>query len=107
MNPMTETRDIGDRLKFRVTFRDEAGAVTDPTSVVWKWRRPNGAETPYTYMTDDEVARAEQGIYTFDAPPFDAAGEHVVRATWLDPDGESVTAEEGVVLVRPSAFATP
>ena len=40
--------DIGDRPVITATFRNDADALTDPTTVTVRVREPDGTETLYT-----------------------------------------------------------
>lgn len=54
---------VGSLAKFTATFR-VLGVATDPTTVTFKLKAPDGTETSYVYETDDEVERDGEGIYS-------------------------------------------
>jgi len=92
----TGSFDIGDRKKLTITLTDEDGAVADPTWLAFKMKEPDGTETTYGYLTDEELVKSATGIYYVDWP-FAQAGRHVFRFTAT---GALVTAEQEEVYVR-------
>ena len=51
---VTESFDIGDREKFKASFKDDAGALKNPTTVIATLREPDGIiSTPG--VTNDSV----------------------------------------------------
>lgn len=61
---------------------DEAGTLTDPTTVVFTARRRGDTPTPYTYGTDPEVTRVSAGIFelALDHTASDQVGDWCVHA---------------------------
>ena len=102
--PTIATFDIGDQPVYSVTFTSAAGAVTDPSTVVWLYRNAAGVETSYTYGVASEVTRVSTGVYEFTVPTITAAGQHAVRAKGT---AGLITAVEQAFKVRPSAFTSP
>lgn len=60
---MTEilVHDIGDRRKLTCEVRNEAGALTAPTELVFTMREPD--DTITTYDLDDGVVTDSTGVY--------------------------------------------
>jgi hypothetical protein len=56
--------DIGDLVELKATFRNDAAAVTDPTTITFKIRPAGGAIVTYVYGTDVALVRVSAGIYT-------------------------------------------
>ncbi len=63
---MGNTYTIGQMVRVTATFNDSSGMETNPTSVVAKYRSPNGAVTSLVYGTDADVVRDSTGIYHID-----------------------------------------
>lgn len=65
----------GNRAIVQATFRvpDEAGTLTDPTTVTFTARRRRGktidAATEYVYLTDAEVVRVSVGVFKLTIDP--------------------------------------
>lgn len=97
---MADEFDIGDRPIVRVEFRDEVGALTSPTTVVFSYQRPNGAEVVNQAPTSNPTA----GVFTYALPTIDQAGTWWYRAKGT---GALVAAVEGSFEVRRSRFASP
>lgn len=97
------TFKIGQKPTLRATFKDEDGALTDPTDVTFKVRQPDGTETSYT--TADGVTNDSVGVWSFPMPnPLDAEGRWYWRAVGT---GAVVAADEDHFIVDGSAFDTP
>ncbi len=71
---------IGTGITSTQEFRDEDGTLTNPTTVTFTLREPDGVKTTYTYPTDPEIVRDSTGIYSFSFVP-DQVGSHGFR--WL------------------------
>lgn len=97
------TYDIGDRPRFTATFRNEADALTDPSTVTFMWRTAAGTETSYVYGTNGEVVRSSLGVFVFTPPTITVAGAHTCRVK----STSITTAAELAVGVRASKFTTP
>lgn len=97
-----QTFDIGDTVRFAAVFTTTAGVATDPTTVALKLKEPDGAETSYTYA-GAAVTKDSTGTYHKDVV-VDASGTWHYR--WVG-TGAVTSAEEGRIVVRKSAFASP
>jgi hypothetical protein len=88
-------------MPFRVTitFTDEDGVLTDPTTVTIKVMDPCGGETTYVEGTDSEMDNPSTGVYTADITP-DCAGRWSFRWITTGP----VFADEGDFIVLTSPF---
>ena len=53
---------VGQRPTFDMETRD-AGVLTDPAAVTFKFQRPSETETTYVYPTDPELVRDATGKY--------------------------------------------
>lgn len=60
---MANQYTIGATVKMTATFRNTAGAVTDPTTVTCIVKTPAGVETTYTYALTT-VDKDSTGIYS-------------------------------------------
>jgi hypothetical protein len=67
-------------LRFRATFRNVDGNLTDPTTVTLRHTEPGQAAVNYVFGTDSEVVKESLGIFHVDYLA-DAVGEHKWR--WL------------------------
>ena len=65
--------DLGDELRLRGTFQNEAGAATDPSAVYFQLRSPSGTETEYQYGVDPEVMKDGVGSYYVQFLPAEAS----------------------------------
>jgi hypothetical protein len=54
---------VGRSVKASFLFVDEDGDATDPTTIMLRYRKPQGGWREYTYGTDAEVNRVSAGIY--------------------------------------------
>ncbi len=59
--------DIGDTRNLSVTF-SVGGSLTDPTTVTFKMKEPDGTETTYVFGTDPELTNPSTGVYTVSWP---------------------------------------
>jgi hypothetical protein len=82
---------------------DEDGEPIDPSiSVVFKLRSPDGEFSEFTYGTDPEVQRSEEGIYTADVKPT-SPGRWFYQ--WIVMDGDAGELhDEGNILVQDTFF---
>jgi hypothetical protein len=89
--------DIGDTVRLTATFKNTAGANTDPTAVACTWKSPDGTVTSYTYA-GATITRSEAGIYYVDIAPT-VSGNH-----WYDFTGTGTVAAtvEDCIFVRES-----
>lgn len=70
----TQVFDIGDRERFKATFKDDTGALKNPTTTVATLREPDGTIT--TPTINDEST----GVKTVDIT-FTQTGRHYLRFT--------------------------
>jgi hypothetical protein len=97
---MANTYDIGDNPRLTATFRNEADAVADPTSIVAKYRKPDGTVVTLTYGVDLALYKDSTGIYHTDIT-VDMAGRWYYRFVGT---GNVIAAEETYFDVEKSAF---
>ena len=96
--------DIGDRPTVTGTFTNDAGTLTDPTTVTVRVREPDGTETLYTSPVAS-IVNSSTGVWAFTFPAaLDAAGDWYVR---FRSTAGLLTAGEQKLVVRPTAFTTP
>lgn len=89
---------IGDLVRLKVTWRDAAGALVDPTTITCRVKNPAGTVTVYTYALG-QVVRESIGVYHYDVDT------SALNGTWSyrwEGTGAAVGAEEGDVLVNAS-----
>lgn len=98
--PETNTHDIGDIVQVKAIFRNQAGDLTDPTTIRLKIRRPDKTTSTYTYLTDPEVQRESLGVFISNLD-IDQAGVWVYR--W-EGEGPVKAAEEHAFDIRRSKF---
>lgn len=71
--------DVGTLVRVSGVFKDASAALLDPTTVKFKWKRPDtGALTIYTYLTDVQLVRDSSGTYHVDLSA-DVQGEWLYR----------------------------
>jgi hypothetical protein len=73
---------------------------TDPSTVVFKVKRPNGTVNTYTYGVGTDVTRVEAGVFSLDIT-CDQSGEFWYRA---EGTGMVKDAFENYFVVDPSRF---
>ena len=95
------TYDLGDLVRITGTFKDEDGAVLDPTTVYFEYKTPAGVVTTLTYGIDGSVIRDSTGVYHCDLDA-NASGEWYCR--WYS-TGTGQAAEEEVFYVNPTNLA--
>lgn len=66
--------DQGDLVELKGTFRNDAGVVTDPTTITFKIQPVGGIVTTYVFGTDAQLVRVSAGIYTVN---------WIVAAEWI------------------------
>ena len=69
---VTESFDIGDRERLKATFRDDAGALKNPTTVVATLREPDGT------ISTPAVSNPSVGVHTVDLI-FTQTGRHLLK----------------------------
>ena len=74
----TTTRDLGDKCRATVTFKNLSGVDTDPTAVTFNLLEPDGTVTNYVYGVDAELVKSATGIYYVDYTS-DQPGRHLYR----------------------------
>jgi hypothetical protein len=82
-------------------FTDEASAVADPAAVLFRFRKPSGAETTYVYGTDTQLVKDSVGNYHADIDA-DLEGLYYYRM-WSTGTGKA--AAEGEFFVQPSGVS--
>lgn len=92
--------DIGDLIRVTGTFKNDAGAATDPTTVKFVFEKPNETATTYVYLTDAQLVRDSPGVFHVDLVP--AAGEDGLWLYRWEGTGAVQQAEPGSFEVRPS-----
>ena len=61
--------DLGDLIELKITFRNDAGAVTDPTSPTLAVHKPDGTTTTYVHPTDAALVKDSTGVYHVNYTP--------------------------------------
>lgn len=82
-------------LRFSVTFKDLAGVPTDPSTVTFTLKGPDGVSTIYTYGQGAEIVRDSAGVFHTDMLP-NSEGEWKWR--WQG-TGTIAAATEGGMLI--------
>jgi hypothetical protein len=91
--------DLGDLIELKITFRNDAGAVTDPTSPTLAIHKPDGTTTTYVHPTDAALVKDSTGVYHVNYSPTMAGTHH-----WRGLGTGAVQAEEqAAFFVRPNA----
>lgn len=93
--------DKGDRVQFTAAFTNLAGVAADPTTIRFKFKRPDLTETTWVYGTDVQVVRDGIGAYHADLD-VDQSGDWTYRWEGV---GAVQTAEEKAFIVRASVFS--
>lgn len=96
----TTTYIVGQEVRVAGEFRDIDNTLVDPTGVLFKFIKPSGVLTTYTYLVDEEVVRDETGKYHVDI-----YADQVGLYNWRwESSGGTVTAADGSFQVENSAF---
>lgn len=90
--------DLGDLVRVSGTFKTQAGAAIDPSTVSFEFRRPDGTVTSYAYPAT--IVRDSLGTYHVD---IDANAPGTWRYRW-ESTGTGQAAEEGAFVVKESAL---
>jgi len=90
------TFDIGDGVRFKVTFRDLDLALADPTTITVVIEDPSGNQEALEFGVDGDVIKASTGIFYVDRT-MDESG--LWRHRW-DGVGALIAAQEDSVTVR-------
>lgn len=56
---------VGSQVRFRGSFSNLTGVLTDPTTITLKVRPPGGAQTAYTFAAA-QLIKESTGIYRMD-----------------------------------------
>ena len=71
--------DIGTLVRVSGAFRDVSNAAIDPSTVKFKWKRPDtGVVTTYTYGIDNQLVKDSVGNYHVDVSA-DVQGDWLYR----------------------------
>ena len=93
----TQTYDMGDDVTESVEFKAE-DILTDPTTVRFIYRPPNGEEVALLYGTDNEILRLAEGQYSIALVP-------TLPGVWnfrWEGEGAVIAAFEGAFNIRES-----
>lgn len=96
---MAGTYDIGDRPRCRAEFKLN-NILADPTSIIFKYKNPNGTVTILTYGVDSALVRESTGIYYVDID-VDLSGQWFYR---FEGSGTVKAASESKFTVRISGI---
>ncbi len=96
----TAKYDIGDTIRFKVTFRNVDGALEDPVDPTILILEPDATETEHLIGA---LTKISTGVFYRDHVA-DQAGDWYGRGKCADP---FITAAEVKAIVAASAFATP
>ena len=91
--------DVGDVVRMRAVFT-VAGVATDPTTVTFKLRLPDGTTQTKVYGTDVEVVKSATGDYKWEYAPL-TEGIYRWRAVGT---GAAAAAGDGAFNVVESVF---
>lgn len=80
---------VGQRPRFDFQIRDDH-VLTDPTTLTFKFEKPDGVETTYIYGTDAELVRDSVGKFHVELT-LDQAGTWI----WRQESTGIVTATQG------------
>lgn len=92
---MAEEINIGDIRRVSAAITNDAGAPTDPTTLVLKVRKPDAVVTTYTYLVDVILVKDSTGNYHADLP-LDQTGRW--RYDWVG-TGAAAFSEGGQFIV--------
>lgn len=88
--------DQNDTRRLSIAFTNIAAAATDPTTVTFIMREPDGVLTTYVYVTDAELVKLSTGNFYVDWP-IAKPGRHTFR--WIG-TGSVAAAEAGEFFAR-------
>lgn len=94
-----ETVQLGDRRRVTVTFKDEADALTDPTTVTARVCQPDGTIVDLTGTS--ALTNPSPGVWSAVLPRFDTPGLWRWRVAGQGSIDEAI---EGTLYVSPSKF---
>lgn len=92
---------IGDFVRVDIEFRDEAGALVDPSSNTLKATTPAGVTTAYVFGVASNVVRDAVGTFHGYVDVLAQGGKWLFR--W-ESIGTAQAAQESLFLVEPSDF---
>lgn len=92
---------FGTTVRLTAHWTDDEDNNLDPDTVVLQTWSPSGAEATYTYLTDDNVIRADEGQYTADVT---ASETGRWRYRWGAVEGAQSLYIEGQFLVQASPW---
>ena len=92
----------GDTIRFSVTF-SVAEVNTDPTTVTFRTKNPNGVVTSFIYLTDAELIKTAVGIFNIELA-LNLVGEHHYRWEGGGPSAPGVS--EGRIRIDRSNVIT-
>lgn len=72
------TFEVGDLVRCAGVFRDVAGALTDPATINFKYKKPDGTIVTYVYGTNGQLVKDSTGNYHVDVDA-NAAGTWFYR----------------------------
>lgn len=88
----------GDLARCSAAFRNDAGALIDPTAVTFVFTTPAGVTTTYTYGVDSQLVKDSTGNYHVD---LSASARGLWLYRWVS-TGTGQAAENGQFVVEPS-----
>lgn len=92
--------DLGDTIRFTAAFTTAAGVASDPATLLFKYKKPNGTITTLTYGVDSAVVKDSTGNYHVDVVT-DAVGHWFYR--WAG-SGSGAAADEHELVVEQTVF---
>lgn len=94
----TKVFDVGSALRSTATFK-VSGALTDPSTVTFKYKKPDGSTATWTYG-GGQIVKSSTGVY-YTVLSLDASGTWVYR--W-EGTGTAKGAKERMLQVAPTKF---
>jgi hypothetical protein len=91
--------DVGDLVRVTGTFTDAAGTAIDPTTVVFKVKKPDRSITTYTYGTDMQLVKESTGNYRVDISA-DVKGKYKYR--WYSTGNGQAAGESEFEVIKSS-----
>lgn len=96
---MAGTYDKGDRPRCKAEFKLNS-TLTDPSSITFKYKKPDGVSTSLVYGVDSDLKRESTGIYYVDLD-INLSGQWFYR---FEGTGTVQAASESKFTVRTSEF---
>jgi len=59
---------IGDKVRITVTCKNVTRVISDPDTLRFRFRKPDGTETVWTFGVDAQVVREAVGVFHVDLP---------------------------------------